>query len=126
MVERSLPHHVGYQLTCALTTVLGKRCSLTLSTALIATMTVDGYISVPPGPRSGGSEHGSRTVVQSDSWSSVGAFLLLSPRPMLGPDTRASSRLNRLRAPPSVQTQQRIGIYDNTMKRPSSHVTTLH
>ena len=28
--------------------------------------------------------------------------------------------------PPSVQTQQRIGIYDNIMKRPSSHVTTLN
>ena len=33
---------------------------------------------------------------------------------------------DRLRAPPSVQTQQRIGIYDNIMKRPSSHVTTLN
>ena len=51
---------------------------------------------VPPGPRSGGSERGSRAggpLAQLGSWSSIGAFLLLCPMPMSGPDTSASSKL---------------------------------
>ena len=56
---------------------------------------VGGYISIPPVPRSGGSEHmDPELVAGSTGRTSVSAFLLLSPsRPISDPDTRASSKL---------------------------------
>ena len=56
---------------------------------------VGGYISVPPGPRSGGLERGSRTgllgsLAQLGSRALLAAFWALKPMPMAGMDTRAS------------------------------------
>ena len=52
---------------------------------------VGGYISVPLWTQI----WWIRTWVQNSSRTSVGAFLPLRPKPMLGPETRASVRLKK-------------------------------